>query len=95
MIIVGHICMSCFLMLLVGNIWIAVDQTIFNNGWDLEMCTPIALNELPLFFLPIINVLYTYAALNLMYQLCREKNEEGKVITVNIWKFGIHYTEYN
>ena len=93
MIIVGHICMSFVLMLLVATIWVMVVHTIFDNGWDLEMCTPIALNELPLFFLPIINVLYTYAALNLMYQLAREKNEDGKVITVNIWKFGIHYTE--
>jgi len=95
LVFIWHICFGCVLTLLVATIWLAASRTIYINGWDLDQCTPIALLALPLFFIPVINLLYTYASINLMYQLCHERNEEGKVITIYIWKFGIHYSEYN
>lgn len=87
-----HFVISIFFLAYVAVYWHMSKTYIWSNGWTLEWCTPVGELEIPLYFVPIVNVVFTYIALNLMDELIRHENI-GQVINVYLWKFGIHYQE--
>ena len=91
-IVLLHFIISLFLLVYVAALWTLDKPYIFDNGWTLEDCTPVGSLEIPLFFVPIVNVAFTYIALKLVEELILQENV-GQVISVYLWKFGFHYQE--
>lgn len=87
-----HFVISIFFLVYVSVYWIGSKKYIRSNGWTLEWCTPVGELEIPLYFVPIVNVVFTYIALKLLDELNLHENK-GQVINVYLWKFGIHYQE--
>lgn len=91
-IVILHFIISLFLLAYVAALWTLDRPYIFSNGWTLEWCTPVGEMEIPLYFIPLVNLVFTYIALKLIEELSIHKNE-GQIIDVYLWKFGIHYQE--
>ena len=87
-----HFIISLFLLVYVAALWKLDKPYIFDNGWTPEWCTPVGELEVPLYFIPLVNLVFTYIALKLIEELSIRKNE-GQIIDVYLWKFGIHYQE--
>lgn len=93
-IVILHFIISLFLLVYVASLWKLDKPYIFDNGWTLEDVTPVAELELPLYFIPIVNLVFTYIALKFIEELMLQRNE-GQVVNIYLWKFGIHYQETN
>ena len=91
-IVLLHFIISLFLLVYVAALWKLDKPYIFDNGWTLEWCTPVGELEVPLYFIPLVNLVFTYIALKLIEELMVQRNK-GQVIDVYLWKFGIHYQE--
>lgn len=87
-----HFVTSIFFLVYVAMYWHMSLKYIWSNGWTLEDVTPVGGLEIPLYFVPIVNVVFTYVALKLIDELILQENV-GQVINVYLWKFGIHYQE--
>ena len=91
-IVALHFVISIFCFVYVAVEWQVDQDYIFANGWTIEDCTPVGAIEVPLYFIPIVNLILTYIALKLMEELMLQENE-GQVINVYLGKFGFHYQE--
>ena len=91
-IVILHFIISLFLLVYVAALWTLDKPYIFDNGWTLEWCTPVGELEIPLYFVPIVNLVFTYIALKLVEELMLQRNE-GQIVNVYLWKFGFHYQE--
>lgn len=87
-----HFVISIFFLVYVSVYWNGLKDYIFANGWTLEWCNPVGELEVPLYFIPLVNLVFTYIALKLIEELMLQRNE-GQVINIYLWKFGIHYQE--
>ena len=87
-----HFVISIFFLVYVAVYWNSSKDYIFTNGWTLEECTPVGELVIPLYFIPVVNVVITYIALKLVEELTLQENI-GQVIDVYLWKLGIHYQE--
>ena len=87
-----HFVISIFFLVYVAVYWNSSKDYIFWNGWTLEECTPVGGLVIPLYFIPVVNVVITYIALKLTEELTQQENI-GQVVNVYLWKLGIHYQE--
>lgn len=87
-----HFVISIFCLVYVAVEWNVDKDYIFANGWTLEDVTPVGGLEIPLYFIPIVNLAFTYVALKFTEELMLQENE-GQVINVYLGKFGFHYQE--
>lgn len=87
-----HFVISIFCFVYVAVEWNVDQDYIFANGWTLEDVTPVGGLEIPLYFIPIVNLAVTYVALKFTEELMLQENE-GQVINVYLGKFGFHYQE--
>ena len=91
-VVILHFVISIGLFAYMEALWHFDKPYIFGNGWTLEWCTPVGELEIPLYFIPLVNLVFTYIALKLIEELMVQRNK-GQVIDVYLWKFGIHYQE--
>ena len=72
--------------------WVKEKPIIEHNGWTLERCTPLAELEILFYFIPLGNLVVFYFVWRLLNALTQQKNE-GQVVSLYFWKFGMHYSE--
>ena len=87
-----HLFISLMMLLFVACNWLDKRDWIADNGWTLKDCTPLAEIEIPLYFIPIVNLFVTYFALKFMVEFAVRVNI-GQVIDVYLGKFGMHYQQ--
>lgn len=90
--VVLHCGISIMLLAYTAFLWHFDKPYIFDNGWTLEDVTPVGGLEIPLYFIPIVNLAFTYVAIEFTEELMLQENE-GQVVNVYLGKFGFHYQE--
>lgn len=55
-----HILVSVFLLTYVAVMWHFNKGYIFDNGWNLDYCTPLGEIELVMYFVPIVNLPFSF-----------------------------------
>ena len=95
-LVIVHTILSFIFLNIVTVDWTFLKKEVARNGWDLEKCTPVHPIEIWVYFIPIVNVVFTYIILVTNGELATTvKEDESTTVSAYIWKFGFHYNELN
>lgn len=88
-----HFVVSVFLLIYVTVDWGLNKQFAFENGWDIDKCDPVHPIELWMYFVPVVNVIFSLLNLKFNEMMSETKKEKGTVLSIFVGPFGFHYTE--